>query len=108
MQWLLANSAAELAAAQALLDRVADAVDAHTARGRDAAMVKLFATEVAGRVANHMLRSPTADGLLQNLPLERIYRDLRVQRIIEGDIRGAAHDRRRQPAAGRGRWSRDR
>jgi acyl-CoA dehydrogenase len=84
VQWLLADSATELTAAQALLDRVAEAVDAHTARGRDTAMVKLFATEVAGRVADRMLQVHGGAGYSKDLPIERIYRDLRVQRIIEG------------------------
>lgn len=84
VQWLIADSATELSAAQALLGQVAGAVDAGTARGRDAAMVKLFATEVAGRVADRMLQVHGGAGYSKEMPIERIYRDLRVQRIIEG------------------------
>lgn len=84
VQWLIADSATELRAAQALLEQVAAAVDAGTARGRDAAMVKLFATEVAGRVADRMLQVHGGAGYSKEMPIERIYRDLRVQRIIEG------------------------
>lgn len=84
VQWLLADSAAELRAAQALLAEVAGAVDAGRARGRDAAMVKLIASETAGRIADRMLQVHGGAGYSKDLPLERIYRDLRVQRIIEG------------------------
>ncbi len=84
VQWLIADSATEVCAAQALLGRVAAAVDAGTARGRDAAMVKLFATEVAGHVADRMLQVHGGAGYSKEMPIERIYRDLRVQRIIEG------------------------
>jgi acyl-CoA dehydrogenase len=84
VQWLIADSATELRAAQALLEQVAVAVDAGTARGRDAAMVKLFATEAAGRIADRMLQVHGGAGYSKEMPIERIYRDLRVQRIIEG------------------------
>jgi acyl-CoA dehydrogenase len=84
VQWLIADSATELRAAQALLKEVAAAVDTGTARGRDAAMVKLFATEVAGRIADRMLQVHGGAGYSKEMPVERIYRDLRVQRIIEG------------------------
>jgi acyl-CoA dehydrogenase len=84
VQWLIADSATELRAAQALLKEVTAAVDTGTARGRDAAMVKLFATEVAGRIADRMLQVHGGAGYSKEMPVERIYRDLRVQRIIEG------------------------
>lgn len=84
VQWLIADSATELAAARALLTDVARRVDAGTARRREASMAKLFATEVAGRIADRMLQVHGGSGYTRDLPLERIYRDLRVQRIIEG------------------------
>jgi acyl-CoA dehydrogenase len=84
VQWLIADSATELEAARALLAQVARRVDAGKARRREASMAKLFATEVAGRVADRMLQVHGGAGYTKDLPLERIYRDLRVQRIIEG------------------------
>jgi acyl-CoA dehydrogenase len=84
VQWLIADSATELAAARALLEDVAVAIDRGTFRNRDASMVKLFATETAGRVVDRMLQVHGGAGYTKELPLERIYRDLRVQRIIEG------------------------
>jgi len=84
IQWLIADSATELFAARAMLSETAAALEAGTARQRDAGMVKLFATEMAGRVADRMLQVHGGAGYSKSLPLERIYRDVRVQRIIEG------------------------
>jgi acyl-CoA dehydrogenase len=84
VQWLIADSATELEAARALLAQVARRVDAGLARRREASMAKLFATETAGRIADRMLQVHGGTGYTKDLPLERIYRDLRVQRIIEG------------------------
>lgn len=84
VQWLIADSATELAAAWALVGQVARDVDSGVARQRHASMAKLFATEAAGRAADRMLQVHGGAGYAKDLPLERIYRDLRVQRIIEG------------------------
>jgi alkylation response protein AidB-like acyl-CoA dehydrogenase len=84
VQWLIADSATELAAARALLYEVARGVEAGTAKRRDSAMAKLFATEAAGRVADRMLQVFGGAGYARETGIERIYRDVRVQRIIEG------------------------
>jgi acyl-CoA dehydrogenase len=84
VQWLIADSATEMFAARTMLVETAEALDAGTARRRDAAMVKLYATEMAARVADRMLQVHGGAGYSKGLPLERIYRDVRVQRIIEG------------------------
>jgi acyl-CoA dehydrogenase len=47
-------------------------------------MVKLLATETAGRVADRMLQILGGTGYAKGSAVERIYRDVRVQRIIEG------------------------
>jgi acyl-CoA dehydrogenase len=84
VQWLIADSATELAAARALLRQVANDVETGVARRRDAAMVKLSSTETAGRVADRMLQIHGGTGYAKGSAVERIYRDVRVQRIIEG------------------------
>jgi acyl-CoA dehydrogenase len=84
VQWLVADSATELFASRAMLREVTAAADAGTARAREASMVKLFATEMAGRVVDRMLQIHGGAGYAKDLPIERIYRDVRVQRIIEG------------------------
>ena len=84
VQWLIADSATELFAARSILNEVAKAEEAGTARRRDSAMVKLFATETAGKVVDRMLQIHGGAGYARETGIERIYRDVRVQRIIEG------------------------
>jgi acyl-CoA dehydrogenase len=84
VQWHVADAATQLAAANALLDKVVDDLDRGLARMRDAAMVKLLSTETASRVADSMIQVHGGVGLSRDLPLERILRDLRACRIIEG------------------------
>jgi len=84
VQWLIADSATELFAARSMLYEVAKAEEEGKARRRDSAMVKLFATEMAGRVADRMLQVHGGAGYAKETGIERIYRDVRVQRIIEG------------------------
>jgi alkylation response protein AidB-like acyl-CoA dehydrogenase len=84
IQWLIADSATELFAARSMLYAAAEALERGLGHRRESAMVKLFATEVAGRVADRMLQVHGGAGYSKDLPLERIYRDVRVQRIIEG------------------------
>jgi acyl-CoA dehydrogenase len=84
VQWLVADSAAELAAARALLRQVAAAADCGTATRRDCATAKLFATEAACRVVDRMLQVHGGAGYTKRSAIERLYRDIRVVRIIEG------------------------
>lgn len=84
VQWLIADSAAELAAAAALFDVTVQRLEAKEAKVRDAAMAKLIATECASEVADRMIQVHGGIGLSKDLPVERIYRDLRACRIIEG------------------------
>jgi acyl-CoA dehydrogenase len=84
VQWLLADSAAELAAARALLRETAATADRGGARRRDCAMVKLFTTEAAGRIVDRMLQVHGGAGYAKGAAIERLYRDIRIARIIEG------------------------
>ncbi len=51
---------------------------------REASMVKLFCTEMAGRVADLALQIHGGMGYMKELPVQRFYRDLRLTRIFEG------------------------
>jgi acyl-CoA dehydrogenase len=84
VQWLIADSAAELAAAQALLRQTAVAADGGSATRRECAAVKLFATEAAGRIVDRMLQVHGGTGYAKGSAIERLYRDVRIVRIIEG------------------------
>ncbi|MFQ5912351.1 MAG: acyl-CoA dehydrogenase family protein [Nitrospinota bacterium] len=84
IQWMIVDSATEIAAARLLVNSAAREGD----RGRDvrrqAAMAKLYATEMAGRVADRALQIHGGMGYMKDLPIERMYRDVRYTRIAEG------------------------
>jgi len=84
IQWLLADSATELLAAESMLLRVAAGVDAGTAKRREPSMVKLFASEVTARVVDRALQVLGGAGYTKELPYERFYRDVRADRLVEG------------------------
>jgi butyryl-CoA dehydrogenase len=50
----------------------------------EAAMAKLFASEMAERVCSNAIQIHGGYGYLQDFPVERIYRDVRVCQIYEG------------------------
>jgi acyl-CoA dehydrogenase len=87
MQWMLADSATELAAARALLyqtvDAIAGGLDPKIAHGQ-AAMVKLFASEMVGRVADRAVQIFGGRGYMREYAVERLWRDTRIDRIWEG------------------------
>ena len=84
IQWLLADSATELLAAEAMLLHVAQRVDAGTAKRREPSMVKLFASETVARVTDRALQVLGGAGYTKDLPFERFCRDVRADRIVEG------------------------
>ena len=87
VQWMLADSATELAAARALLYQTVDAmqagIDPKIAHGQ-AAMVKLFASEMVGRVADRAVQVLGGRGYMREQAIERLWRDTRIDRIWEG------------------------
>jgi butyryl-CoA dehydrogenase len=87
VQWMLADSATELAAARALLyqtvDAIAGGLDAKQAHGQTA-MAKLFASEMVGRVADRSLQIFGGRGYMRENAVERLWRDTRIDRIWEG------------------------
>ncbi len=52
---------------------------------REAAMVKVYAFELANRVADRVLQISGGMGCMKDSPVERAYRDARILRIYEGD-----------------------
>ena len=81
LQWMLAEMATDIAVARAMLRDVAAKVDAGVPAAADAAMLKLFASEMCGRVADKALQLHGGIGYLQDHPISRIYRDVRLWRI---------------------------
>jgi acyl-CoA dehydrogenase len=80
----LADMAMELKAAELLTREAAWKYDQGTVTDGDMAMAKLKATEVLAMVADEAIQIHGGMGLMDELPLERIWRDARVERIWEG------------------------
>jgi alkylation response protein AidB-like acyl-CoA dehydrogenase len=80
----LADMAMELKAAELLTREAGWKFDQGTVTEADMAMAKLKATEVLAMVADEAIQIHGGMGLMDDLPLERIWRDARVERIWEG------------------------
>jgi acyl-CoA dehydrogenase len=80
----LAAVAAELEAAQAMLDRAVLELVGGTLSGADAAKVKLFCTETQGRVVDRCLQLFGGYGYITEYPIARLYADARITRIYAG------------------------
>ncbi|MFC3078239.1 acyl-CoA dehydrogenase family protein [Phenylobacterium terrae] len=85
LQFKIADMATELEAARLMVRRAAAALDARDPQATKlCAMAKRFATDAGFSVANEALQLHGGYGYLQDYPLERIVRDLRVHQILEG------------------------
>ena len=80
----LADMKTELEAAELLTLRAAWKDDQGTMTDTDAAMAKLFASEALARVTDNALQIFGGMGLMDELPIERFWRDARVERIWDG------------------------
>ncbi|GGC02706.1 acyl-CoA dehydrogenase [Novosphingobium endophyticum] len=84
-QFTLAQMAAELEAARALLYLAAAKVTAGAPdKTRFAAMAKMLASDTGSSVVDRALQLFGGYGYLRDYPIERFWRDLRVHRILEG------------------------
>ena len=80
----LADMAMELKAAELLTREAAWKYDQGSVTEADMSMAKLKATEVLAMIADEAIQIHGGMGLMEELPLERIWRDARVERIWEG------------------------
>ena len=80
----LADCATQLEAARQLVWHAASLRDAGRPCLKEAAMAKLFASEMAERVCSAAIQTLGGYGVVADFPLERIYRDVRVCQIYEG------------------------
>jgi alkylation response protein AidB-like acyl-CoA dehydrogenase len=80
----LADMATQLAAARGLVLDSAARRDAGEPCIKEASMAKLFASEMAERVASDAIQIHGGYGYVAGFPVERIYRDVRVCQIYEG------------------------
>jgi butyryl-CoA dehydrogenase len=85
IQWMVADMQMEIEAARALLYQAAWLKDTHPARiGTAASRAKLYASEMANRVAAKAVQVHGSPGYSRETDVERIYRDARVLTIYEG------------------------
>ncbi|HZS81655.1 MAG TPA: acyl-CoA dehydrogenase family protein [Stellaceae bacterium] len=87
IEFMLADMAVEIMAMKSLVYRIAAEID----RGLDRKLVharasaaKLYASEASGRVIDKALQILGGRGYMRESPVERLYRDIRVDRIWEG------------------------
>jgi len=84
IQWMLADMATETDAARLMTYRAAYAKDNKERYTLEASMAKLFASEVANRVAYKAIQVFGGYGYIAEYPVERYYRDARITEIYEG------------------------
>ncbi|WP_280191326.1 acyl-CoA dehydrogenase family protein [Delftia sp. PS-11] len=80
----LADCATQIEAARQLIWHAASLRDADKPCLKEAAMAKLFASEMAERVCSAAIQTLGGYGVVSDFPVERIYRDVRVCQIYEG------------------------
>jgi len=84
VQFKLVDCATQMEAARQLIHHAAALKDAGKPCLKEAAMAKLFASEMAERVCSAAIQVFGGYGYVSDFPVERIYRDVRVCQIYEG------------------------
>jgi len=84
LQWSIADAAVEIRAGRWLTWQAAWKADTGQDARLEAAMAKLYCTEVGFRVVDSVMQILGAMGMAREMPLESWFRDLRVARLVEG------------------------
>jgi butyryl-CoA dehydrogenase len=84
IQMMIADMATQIDAARLLIYRAAAVRDKKRPFSTEAAMAKLFASEMASKVTDMAVQIHGGYGYTKSYPVERFYRDARVTRIYEG------------------------
>jgi acyl-CoA dehydrogenase len=84
VQAMLADSQTEYLAARSLVLDAARQYDAGTDRRLAPSAAKYFASEAVGRIADRAVQIHGGSGYIRGIPVERLYRDVRLFRIYEG------------------------
>jgi alkylation response protein AidB-like acyl-CoA dehydrogenase len=84
IQWMIADAATQIEAARLLVLRAAWLKEKGEFFNREAAIAKLYATEMAESVARNAIQILGSYGYSREYPVERIYRDARLMTIGEG------------------------
>lgn len=84
VQAMLVETAVELEAGRMLRDKACRMHEAHLPYAKEAAMAKLYCTEMAKRAADHGVQIFGGLGFMDDTPVSRFYRDVRALTIAEG------------------------
>lgn len=84
LQWMMADAYTDLEAARLLLISAADKKAKGESFSKEASMAKLFASEKANKACYTALQLMGGNGYIQDYPLERYSRDVRITSIYEG------------------------
>ena len=84
IQWMLADAATEIEVARTMLYKAAWLKEQNRPYNKEAAIAKMFATEMAERVCRNAIQVHGGYGYSSEYPVERIYRDARLMTIGEG------------------------
>ena len=84
IQQMIADSVIEINAARLMVLDAAAAIDAGREARDKISMVKVFAAETLGRVADRAVQVFGGMGYCAEMPIERLYRDARIYRIFDG------------------------
>ena len=84
IQWMLASMITNIDAARLLVYRAADLRGHNLPYTREAAIAKLFASEMAGQVTSKAVQVFGGYGYMKDYPVERHFRDAKVTQLYEG------------------------
>ena len=84
IQWMLADTAVDIATARTLTYETLRQIEAGRTVGSAPSMCKLYCSEMVGRVTDRAVQVFGGQGLIRGFPIERFYRDVRHYRIGEG------------------------
>lgn len=84
IQWMLADMAISIYAGRQMVYHTAWSRDQKQRVTQQAAMCKVFCTEMVNRAADSALQIHGGMGYMKESPIERVYRDVRLTRIFEG------------------------
>jgi alkylation response protein AidB-like acyl-CoA dehydrogenase len=84
IQWMLADTAVDIATARALTYETLRQIEDGRSIGAAPSMCKLYCSEMVGRVTDRAVQVFGGQGLIRGFAIERYYRDVRHYRIGEG------------------------
>lgn len=84
IQWMIADSEVDIHAGRMMVYNAAWKIDTGQRASHEAAIVKLYCSEMTNRVADRCVQVHGGMGYMKELDIERFYRDARILRIYEG------------------------